>query len=102
MIEQVNAALTELQGALVSRALYPSEHPLIRSHEERALALLEEVFQERPEISMFAVDNRVVFLNQVLPSSPSSSQVARLAWSCSGVSILSRPPPMRSKPPLLR
>jgi len=74
MLNKINAALTDMQGALVARALYPSEHPLIRKHEKAALTMLHEALEQRSEISTFAVDNRVIFDNKVLPSSPTLAE----------------------------
>jgi putative nucleotidyltransferase with HDIG domain len=69
MIEHVNTALLEIQGALLARSLYPDGHPRIRSGEERALSLLRDVLDERREITLFAVEERVIFENEALPAS---------------------------------
>ncbi len=71
MIQIVNAAMLELQSAVLARALYPRGHPRIRSSEERARSLLGEILAHRSEITVFALDDRVVFGEEVLPSSPS-------------------------------
>ncbi|HKQ62661.1 MAG TPA: HD domain-containing phosphohydrolase [Candidatus Polarisedimenticolaceae bacterium] len=71
MIKTVNAAVLEIQGALLARALYPAGHPRIRHSEERAYRLLHEILEKRPEVSLFAVDERVIFDNEILPSSAS-------------------------------
>lgn len=71
MIRKINAAMLELQSATLARSLYPEGHPRIRASEERAMAMLAEVFVSRPEVTVFAVDDRVVFGDLVLPSSPS-------------------------------
>ena len=69
MIETINAAMLELQSAVLSRSLYPPGHPRIRSSEEKAHALFGEILSSLPEITVFAVDDRVVFGEEVLPSS---------------------------------
>jgi putative nucleotidyltransferase with HDIG domain len=69
LIQQINSALVEMQSALLARALYPREHPRIVDGEERALAQLDSVLTLIPELTLFAVDNRVIFRNEVLPSS---------------------------------
>jgi len=71
VIETINAAMLELQSAVLSRALYPAGHPRIRSSEEKAHALFVEILSSLPEITVFAVDDRVVFGEEVLPSSSS-------------------------------
>lgn len=71
MIDIVNGAMLELQSAALARALYPEGHPRIQASEARAAAMLGELFAHRAEISVFAVDNRVVFDDQQLPSSVS-------------------------------
>lgn len=71
MIQTVNTALLEIQGALLARSLYPQHHPRIAQSEQRAGSLLREVLEERPEIKLFAVGERVIFDNEILPGSPS-------------------------------
>ncbi len=71
MIDSVNSAMLELQSAALARALYPRKHPRIQTSEDRALALLREVLATRPEFTVFAVDERVVFGEDVLSSSVS-------------------------------
>jgi putative nucleotidyltransferase with HDIG domain len=74
MIGPLNAALLELQSALTSRALYPASHPVIRSCEKQAFELLCEVLDEQAEAQVFAVGERVIFDNEVLPSSTSLTE----------------------------
>ncbi len=69
MIGKINTVCLELQSALLARALYPSGHPRIGASESKALRLLEELFVDRREVMLFAVDNRVIFDNKILPSS---------------------------------
>ena len=71
MIREVNAVMVEMQGALLARSLYPEAHPRITSCETRALGLLDELLLKQPEITVFTVDDRVIFENEILPSSPS-------------------------------
>jgi HD-GYP domain-containing protein (c-di-GMP phosphodiesterase class II) len=68
VIQAVNAAMLEIQGALLARSLYPKQHPRIRACEERALGHLAKILEQRPEITLFAVDDRVIFENEILPS----------------------------------
>ena len=70
MIDSVNTALLEMQGALTGRSLYPAGHPRVVTGEERALKLLEECLDQKPEITIFAIEERVIFDEEVLPSSP--------------------------------
>jgi putative nucleotidyltransferase with HDIG domain len=67
MIESVNTALMEIQSALLARALYPNGHPRIGQSEKRAHELLQELLQERGEVTVFALDGRVIFDNEILP-----------------------------------
>jgi putative nucleotidyltransferase with HDIG domain len=67
----VSHALMEMQGALVARSLYPAGHPRIKSCEERALKLLHEVLDRQPEITLFAVGERVIYNGEILSSSAS-------------------------------
>lgn len=60
VIDIVNSALLEMQGALLARSLYPEGHPRIRVCEDRARESLNEVLRRNAEITLFAIDNRVV------------------------------------------
>jgi HD-GYP domain-containing protein (c-di-GMP phosphodiesterase class II) len=60
-----------MQGALVARSLYPPEHPRIRSCEERAAKLLHEVLEQRDEVTLFALGDRVIFDGEILSASSS-------------------------------
>ena len=68
MIQHVNDALVELQGTLLARALYPPNHPRIREGERRVHQRLASILARREEISLFAVDGRVVFDSEILPA----------------------------------
>jgi HD-GYP domain-containing protein (c-di-GMP phosphodiesterase class II) len=69
VIRAVDAAMREVQNAVLARALYPSEHPRIRQSEERAFSLLSEVLANRGEVTVFSIDKRVVCDREVLPTS---------------------------------
>ena len=69
MIDRVNAAIRELQGAVLFRTLYPEGHPQVKGSLDRTIEILEELLQDRQEISVFALAERVVFEREVLPES---------------------------------
>jgi putative nucleotidyltransferase with HDIG domain len=71
VIGTVSAALVEMQGALVARSLYPSGHPRIEACEQRASALLEECFERLSEVTLFSLNERVIFEGEILPASSS-------------------------------
>jgi hypothetical protein len=85
VIDAVNTALLEMQGALTGRSLYPPGHPRVVTGEERALKLLEECLDHKPEITIFAVEERVIFDDEVLPSSPTLVQTLFAPLQKSGV-----------------
>lgn len=85
MIETLNTAMVELQGALTARALYPPSHPRIRTGEERAYRLIQQVTQELPEVSFFAVGERVIYEGVTLPASATLSTTLFRALHASGV-----------------
>ena len=64
-------ALLEMQGALVARSLYDPEDARIRACEERASALLRRCLDEIPEITLFSLEDRVIFTGEIIPASPS-------------------------------
>jgi putative nucleotidyltransferase with HDIG domain len=68
LIQHVNDALVELQSTLLARSLYPPDHPRVRNGERSVLERLRRLLAQRDEISLFAVDGRVVFDNEILPS----------------------------------
>ena len=88
MIGLVNDALVDLQGALLSRTLYPQGHPQTTGAEERAIKALTEVLSREPVVELFAVDNRVIFDNEVLPSSANLSRTLFRAARLGGVDRL--------------
>jgi HD-GYP domain-containing protein (c-di-GMP phosphodiesterase class II) len=65
--EKIEALLREMQTGIGLRLLYPAEHPRIRQNVEGALALLRDIGQEHPEISVFVVDERVIYGGTPLP-----------------------------------
>jgi len=74
VIQTVNDAMLELQGALIARSLYPYRHPHIRASERRAHALLGQALAQRDEVTVFALGERVVFNEDVLPASQTLSR----------------------------
>jgi putative nucleotidyltransferase with HDIG domain len=71
LIGTVSTALLEMQGALVARSLYPAGHPRILACEQRAAELLHECLAEEQELTLFALDDRVIFNGEILPASSS-------------------------------
>jgi putative nucleotidyltransferase with HDIG domain len=55
----------------VARSLYPAGHPRILACEQRAGELLRECLEEEPELTLFALDDRVIFNGEILPASAS-------------------------------
>ncbi len=74
MTEIVNAAMLEIQAAMLARSLYPAEHPRIRNCEQRAHRMLSELLTARAELSVFAVEDRVVTDDSILSASASLSE----------------------------
>jgi len=74
VIQTVNDAMLELQGALIARSLYPYRHPHIRASERRAHALLGQALAQRDEVTVFALGERVIFNEDVLPASQTLSK----------------------------
>jgi putative nucleotidyltransferase with HDIG domain len=64
--DRVNAALRELQAAVSAGALYPEGHPRILESLARCSEMLGEILDQRPEISVFAMGERVIFEDRVL------------------------------------
>jgi putative nucleotidyltransferase with HDIG domain len=71
VISEVSTALLEMQGALVARSLYPSGHPRIEACEQRATTLLDDCFLQTPEVTLFSLNERVIFEGEILPASSS-------------------------------
>ena len=69
VIQRVNSALLEMQGSLLARALYSVGDPHIESTERRTFDLWEEILQDVSEITLFVVEGRVIYDNEILPSS---------------------------------
>jgi len=88
MLNQVNTALLEIQGALLARSLYPPGHPRISSSEERAWELLDDLLDRKNSITLFAVDNRIIFENEILPGSPNLSDTLFRVLQLKGVDQL--------------
>ena len=69
MIQKINAALLEMQGALLARSLYAVGSDRVGTTEQRAFDLWEEILSERSEVTLFAVEGRVICDNEILQSS---------------------------------
>lgn len=68
MVKALNDALMEIQGALLARSLYPENHPRIRVSEDLSFGMLTEVLRDEEEVTLFALDGRVVYDGEILPS----------------------------------
>ena len=69
MIQKINSALLEMQGALLARSLYPTGNDHIGATEQRAFQLWEEILEERQEVVLFAVEGRIICDNEILHAS---------------------------------
>jgi putative nucleotidyltransferase with HDIG domain len=69
MTKRINAALLEMQSALLARSLYPVGSGQVESAEERAYDLWTEILADRNEVTLFAVEGRVIWNNEILESS---------------------------------
>ena len=69
MIQKINTALLEMQGALLARSLYSAGNERVGTTEQRAFELWEEILAERDEVILFAVEGRVICDNEILRSS---------------------------------
>lgn len=69
MIELINTAMLELQRAFAGRVIHPEGHASIDSSQRQALELLTQILQHQQEITVFALDDRVIFDGQILPAS---------------------------------
>lgn len=78
MLDVINTAALEIQAALLARSLYPLGHPRVKAREDEAMRLLRQVLAERPSVRLFAVDERVVCGDEVLPASASLATLFRL------------------------
>ena len=67
MKDRIEALLREMQTGVGMRLLYPAEHPRIRQNVESALALLRDISQDQLEVSVFVVDERVIYEGAPLP-----------------------------------
>lgn len=85
MIRTVDSALLEVQHALLARSLYPPEHPRIGLGEARAHGMLNDILEQMPEITFFAVEGRVIFENEILPSSATLSDTLFHVLNLKGV-----------------
>ncbi len=69
MIDRINNALLEMQGALLARSLYPVGSERVEMTERRALELWHAILLEKNEVTLFIVEGRVICDNEILPSS---------------------------------
>lgn len=69
MIGKINAALLEMQGALLERSLYPSGSDRVSTTEQRAWDRWNEILEHREDVTLFVVEGRVICDNEILPSS---------------------------------
>ena len=69
MIQKINDALLEMQGALLARTLHPDSNERIEATEKRAHDLWSEILRERHDVTLFAVEGRVIYENEILESS---------------------------------
>jgi len=67
----IGNALLEMQGALVARSLYAPNDTRIQACEERASELLKGCLETAPEITLFALGDRVILGGEILPASSS-------------------------------
>ena len=80
MIDHFDQALCALQSATFGRDMYGPDHPQVTTQLARAATLLNTMMAQRPSLSFMAVDDRVIFDDQRLPSGDSLTQglIARL------------------------
>jgi HD-GYP domain-containing protein (c-di-GMP phosphodiesterase class II) len=69
MSANVEGFLKELQNAIGSRALYPADHPRTREGIARIEKQLDDLTAVSGELSVFAVDDKVVHGGAVVPGS---------------------------------
>ena len=96
MIDRFDQALCALQSATFGRDMYGPDHPQVTTQLARAATLLNTMMAQRPSLSFMAVDDRVIFDDQRLPSGDSLTQglIARLRQhGCLGLLDLARPGP---------
>lgn len=74
MIELINKAMLELQRAFAGRAIHPEGHASIDLSEQHALETLGPILQQQQEVTVFALDDRVIFDGQALPASGDLNQ----------------------------
>ncbi|HEY6554101.1 MAG TPA: HD domain-containing phosphohydrolase [Vicinamibacteria bacterium] len=61
MSAAIEGLLKALQHAVASQSLYPPEHPQIQDAADRALGFLREATARRSGISVFAIEDRIVY-----------------------------------------
>ena len=88
MIELVNTAMLELQRAFSGRVIHPEGHASIDSSEQRALEILGQMFEQHHEVTVFALDDRVIFDGQTLPASGDLTEALFLTLNRGGADRL--------------
>lgn len=68
MIRLIDESMVALQSAIFAREHYGSAHPAVRQAIDRARSCLEEAMQQHAEICVFLAADRVVAMDQTLPS----------------------------------
>ena len=69
MLDLIDQAMCSLQAALFGREVYSREHPAVGGHIECAHDLLTKAFHQMEQVTILALEDRVVFQNDKLPSS---------------------------------
>lgn len=83
MTVSVESLLKEIQNAVGARALYPADHPRTRQGIERITQDLNEVTAAKGELSVFALEDKVVYEGNPLPGSePLARGLFRMLRSC--------------------
>ncbi len=80
MIDRFDQAMCAMQSAVFGHDIYGPDHPQVDDQVARAFELLAGMLTERSSLAFVALDDRVVFDDQRLPSGPSLNDgfVARL------------------------
>src|SRR5213593_393020 len=69
MTAAVESFLKDIQNAVASRALYPADHPRTREGIERIERQLRELTGPEGELSVFALEDKVIHQGVVVPGS---------------------------------
>jgi len=74
--EGLSRVLSQLTAAITNTSLYSPTHPQVAQYVEKAYAVLSELLQHKPEITVLVIDNDLVADNRPLVSSGAASYVA--------------------------